>query len=273
MFAESEGFSAEPSIQLPRNRENDENAMVYFPGCAASYLYPTIVESVSDLLADYGYKLQIPGGLSCCGLALVAAGDRKGAQRLAKNNIQLFEQSDRPIMVSCGSCFAHLTRYPQLFEEDDTWKTRAELVCERLVEISRFMEMLQQEESFSYGKTQSRLKVFYHDPCHLRHDLKITDEPRTLLHALPGVELLELPDGPQCCGQGGLFHVGAPELSSVIRDDLAGKLLAMNPDVITTTCSGCLMQLKTAMAAADSRVPVIHLAALINQRSQVGEKE
>lgn len=273
MFTESDALAAEPTFQLPRNIENNENAMVYFPGCAASYLYPKIVESVSDLLADYGCKLQIPSGLSCCGLALMAAGDRSGAQRLARNNIQLFEQSDGPIMVSCGSCFAHLTRYPHLFEEDETWKTRAKLVCERLVEISRFIEMLQQEEPLSFAKRQSSLKVFYHDPCHMRHDLKITDEPRTLLRALPGVELLELPDGPQCCGQGGLFHLGAPELSSVIRDDLAGKILAMNPDVITTTCSGCLMQLKTAMAAAESKVPVIHLAALINQRSQEGENE
>jgi glycolate oxidase iron-sulfur subunit len=273
MFADTEELDTEPTIKLPRNTEIEENALVYFPGCASSYLYPTIVESVCDVLAAYGYKLQIPDGLSCCGLALMSAGDLKGAQRLARNNIQLFEQSDGPIMVSCGSCYAHLSRYPHLFEQDESWKTRAQLVCERLVEISRFIEALQQEEALVVTERQSLLKVFYHDPCHMRHDLKITDEPRTLLRALPGVDLLELADGPQCCGQGGLFHVGAPELSSTIRDDLAGKILAMNPDVITTTCSGCLMQLKTAMAAADSRVPVVHLAALIKQCSQVRESE
>lgn len=108
-----------------------------------------------------------------------------------------------------------------------------------------------------------RLRVFYHDPCHLRHGLKITREPRNLLRRFEGVELLELADGPQCCGSGGLFHLGAPELSAMIRDDLAARVLALAPDVITSSCSGCLMQWKSAVAAADRRTPVLHLAELL----------
>ncbi|MBT8330498.1 MAG: (Fe-S)-binding protein, partial [Desulfofustis sp.] len=69
------------------------------------------------------------------------------------------------------------------------------------------------------------------------------------------------------CGQGGLFHVGAPELSAKIRDNLADKIVDLEPDLITTTCSGCLMQLKSAMAAIDKDIPVIHLSALVNSLS------
>jgi glycolate oxidase iron-sulfur subunit len=97
----------------------------------------------------------------------------------------------------------------------------------------------------------------------LRHGLNITREPRNVLKRFSTVKLLELEDGPQCCGQGGLFHIGAPELSALIRDDLAGKVLAMKPDVITSSCSGCLMQWKTAIAAAGCKMPVLHLADLL----------
>jgi len=90
-------------------------------------------------------------------------------------------------------------------------------------------------------------------------------QPRRVLASRPYLELLELPDGPQCCGQGGLFHISAPEISAMIRDVLAAKVLALAPDVITTTCSGCLMQWRVAVeaAGAGSRVRVLHLAELL----------
>ncbi|MEJ2057930.1 MAG: (Fe-S)-binding protein, partial [Desulfofustis sp.] len=177
------------------------------------------------------------------------------------------ELTDGPILVSCGSCFAHLAAYGKLLADDPDWKARAELISERVVEISVFLQSLLAPEDVEPDTAAEKLRVFYHDPCHMRNDAAITQEPRTVLEALAGIRLVELEDGPQCCGQGGLFHVGAPELSTLIRDDLAEKIIALEPDVITTTCSGCLMQLKSAMAAKNQNIPVVHLAALVNSFS------
>jgi len=270
MFGGPSSLPEQDNVILPRGRATrGETELVYFPGCAARYLYPDIIDNVQELLQSYGYELKIPDGLGCCGLATFASGHPDEARQLARKNIRLFEQGDGPILVSCGSCFAQLAGYKGLLEEDPDWKARAELVSERVVEISCFVERLLQDQDSAALESGSgqRLRVFYHDPCHLRHDRDITAEPRSVLRRLPGVELVELPDGPQCCGQGGLFHLGAPELSARIRDDLATKVLELQPDVITTSCSGCLMQLKTAMAAASSDVPVIHFAALVNKRT------
>jgi len=242
--------------------------LAYFPGCAGRYLYPEIADDVIKLLQKYGYALNIPDDLGCCGLATMASGDRQAAQEQARKNIIAFEQSETAIMVSCGSCFAHLTHYPDLFDDNDPWHFRAQLISERVVEISRFLALLQDKEERPPFASEHTLRVFYHDPCHMRHDVGITSEPRTVLKNLDGVELLELPDGPQCCGQGGLFHVGAPDLSAAIRDDLAEKVLKLGPDVITTTCSGCIMQLKTAMAAAGSDIPVLHFSKIVEARSR-----
>ena len=241
--------------------------ITYFPGCAAQYLYPEVIDTISALLGRYDCIPVIPEGFGCCGLATLAAGKKDEARQMAEKNVRTLELSDGPILVSCASCYAHLASYGNLLADDPVWQTRAKLVSERVIEISVFLEALLQDEKIAVDERNERLKVFYHDPCHLRNEANITEEPRKVLGSLPGIELLELEDGPQCCGQGGLFHVGAPELSAKIRDNLAAKIVDLEPDLITTTCSGCLMQLKSAMAAMDKNIPVIHLSALVNSLS------
>ncbi|MCB2216170.1 (Fe-S)-binding protein [Desulfofustis glycolicus] len=267
LFNEASGLAGDHAAsEVASPQAGDLTELAYFPGCAARFLYPEIVTEIESVLAGFGYRLRIPGGQGCCGLAMQAAGKADEARRAARKNIGALEQTGGPILVSCGSCYAHLASYRHLFANDDEWRQRAETISERVVEISRFVDDLLTRRPVAGSGEATNLRVFYHDPCHLRHGAGITGEPRSILRSLPGVELLELPDGPQCCGQGGLFHLGAPELSAAIRDDLGGKILALQPDVITTTCSGCLMQLKTAMAAAGSDVPVVHLAKLVKQR-------
>lgn len=248
-----------------KGKQKSGSGITYFPGCATHYMYPEIIDSIRSVLARYDKDVEIPRGLGCCGLATMASGKREDALALARKNIKALETSDGPILVSCGSCYAQLAHYHKLFENDPVWRTRSQLVSERVVEISVFLDSLLAEGDSASGTETSSLKVFYHDPCHMRHEAGITKEPRELLAKVPHVELLELPDGPQCCGQGGLFHVGAPELSGKIRDDLGRKIVELNPDVITTTCSGCLMQLKSAMAAMESDIPVVHLSVIVDK--------
>lgn len=258
--------STEVSASIKKSgRDNTATgAITYFPGCSAQYLYPEIIDTSKDILGRHDQQLVIDEGLGCCGLATLASGKRDEALKMARKNIKALELSDGPILVSCGSCFAHLASYSALLKDDPVWKTRAHMVSERVVEISVVLESLLAEEVIDGSVEEKTLKVFYHDPCHMRNESGITEAPRQVLTAFAQVELLELEDGPQCCGQGGLFHIGAPELSAQIRDDLAEKIIALNPDLITTTCSGCLMQLKSAMAAMEQKTPVIHLAALVN---------
>jgi glycolate oxidase iron-sulfur subunit len=54
----------------------------------------------------------------------------------------------------------------------------------------------------------------------------------------------------------------------MIRDDLAAKVFKLQPDIITSTCSGCLMQWKTAVTAAGSTAQVLHLAELLQMSTR-----
>lgn len=55
-------------------------------------------------------------------------------------------------------------------------------------------------------KREIKAKVAYHDPCYLGRANGIFDQPRALLNAVPGVELVEMPHNhinSLCCGGGG----------------------------------------------------------------------
>ena len=55
-------------------------------------------------------------------------------------------------------------------------------------------------------KENGEVKVTFHDPCYLGRANDVYDEPRTLLEAIPGVELIEMSHNRTnslCCGGGG----------------------------------------------------------------------
>jgi Fe-S oxidoreductase len=55
-------------------------------------------------------------------------------------------------------------------------------------------------------KHEVKAKVTYHDPCYLGRANEIYDQPRTLLQAIPGLELVEMSHNHKnslCCGGGG----------------------------------------------------------------------
>lgn len=268
LFQGDLGRTVSTELEETSGQEWVQGGVSFFPGCTARFLFPQIVTACKATAAPFVSGLHIPDGLSCCGLAAFSAGDLKEARRCAQKNIAALESGVGPVLVSCASCYVHLRSYGELFADEPQWRIRAEALAARLVEFSCFLDQQAMPKGDAQGREKRRLRVFYHDPCHLRFGVKIVVQPRRVLARLGSVEMLELPEGPFCCGQGGLFYIAAPEVAATIRDSLAQKVLAMNPDVITTTCSGCLMQWRQALAVAGSRVRVLHLAELFAELSR-----
>lgn len=261
-----EGLSIEPPA-LPETSESESASPVlaFFPGCYATHLHTKIIAATRQIAAAFtGNTPLIPKQLSCCGLAAENGGDTVTAKRLAKQNINTFAENTLPILTSCASCYSQLRRYPQLFEDDPEWRDKAERFAERLVEFSTFVaQSMKAEPTFRFADSDAMRTVVYHDPCHLRFHSGITTPPRDILRAIPGLCLVELPDGPQCCGQGGLFHLAQPEIAEKIRSRLLNQLEKTAPDVATTTCSGCLIHIRQGLGRGPAHPEVRHLAILL----------
>lgn len=238
--------------------------LLYFAGCFATHLQPEIATATASLCRKSGQPAPVAAsGQGCCGLAAQAAGDLATARKLAQRNIEAFEGLEAPILVSCSSCQSHLASYPRLFADEPRWRERATAFADRLQEFSTFLLAALGARPIAPNRTTPR-PVFYHDPCHLRFHLKITTPPRELLGRFPQLNLVELPHGPRCCGHGGLFHLAQPTLSAQIRGRLFAELAATKAEIVTTTCTGCLLQWQQGLTAGEGQCQVTHLALLLD---------
>lgn len=240
-------------------------AVNYFVGCVANHLLPEIGRASEKLLSRlHGSAPAVPGQQTCCGLAALAAGNIDEARELARKNIAAFAGSALPVFTSCASCYAQLMTYPELLAEDAEWRGRAVEFAGRLLEFSTFAAAaLEKQPALIRRAPAGRQRVLYHDPCHLRYRHKIISAPRRLLGLLPELELAELPGGPRCCGQGGLFNLAHPELSRRIRGQLLADFAASGAELAVTSCSGCLLQWRQGLAEQGLGGRVRHLAVLL----------
>jgi Fe-S oxidoreductase len=112
------------------------------------------------------------------------------------------------------------------------------------------------------------VKVTYHDPCQLVRYLGIVDEPRKILRAIQGIELVEPKwtrcEFSTCCGGGGGFEAVFPEMSEMLAVNRTKELLETGAQIIVTHCPGCIMQLETGLKVVKAEnIRVLDLAQVI----------
>lgn len=233
----------------------------YFAGCLARYLQPSVAQATGRLVQGLaGSPLLAPGEQACCGLAAWSSGDEEGARRLAKRNILAFAGSSGPILTSCASCSAHLATYPELLAGDRQWLEQAAQFSARVREFTSFILAT---TGPAVLRAREPRRLYYHQPCHLRFDQDRAGAAGTLLARVEGVTLAEPEAGPQCCGQGGLFHLGYPELTDRIFATAEAACAATAADLVVTSCSGCLLQWQAGLALRRSPLPAMHLAEFL----------
>jgi len=245
----------------PVRQAASEEGIQYFAGCLARYLQPSVAQATGRLVQGLaGTPLFTPQEQVCCGLSAWSSGDKEGARRLAKRNILAFAGSSGPILTSCASCSSHLAKYPELFAGDQEWREQAAQFSARVREFSSFILAA---TGPTVLRTREERRVYYHQPCHLRFDPANSEAAGKLLQAVTGVTVAEPEAGPQCCGQGGLFHLGYPELAERIFAKAEAACAAAEADLVVTSCSGCLLQWQSGLALHHSPLLVIHLAVFL----------
>ena len=108
------------------------------------------------------------------------------------------------------------------------------------------------------------LRVAYHDACHLRHAQVVAAEPRAVLDRIPGLEVVEVPEGATCCGSAGIYNLVEPEPAAELGDRKAANLLATGAGAVATANPGCTLQIAAALSRAGRPLPVVHVVELVD---------
>ncbi|HLB28078.1 MAG TPA: (Fe-S)-binding protein [Dehalococcoidales bacterium] len=136
------------------------------------------------------------------------------------------------------------------------------------IEVKHFCEVVLEKIDSLELRYPRNVKVAYHDPCQLSRYMKLVDEPRRILRAIKGIELVETKftngDCTTCCGGGGGFEAVFPELSQILAVNRAKELLDTGAEIIITQCPGCIMQLKEGVKELKAtKVEVLDLAQIL----------
>jgi glycolate oxidase iron-sulfur subunit len=150
--------------------------------------------------------------------------------------------------------------YGHLLRDDPDYAERARVFAAKCKDISEVLADLEPRAT----RHPLKLRVAFHDSCHLQHAQGVRLQPRALLSSIPGLELAEIPEAAICCGSAGIFNLVQPDAANELGDRKAGLIVPLKADVVATGNPGCVLQMQSALARHGQKTPVVHTIQLVD---------
>lgn len=235
-----------------------------FATCLVDTFYPQVGEAIVDIFSRLGVTVDFAPDQTCCGQPAFNAGLRSDARQLAEHMIRTFEAAPGEIVSPSGSC-VHMIRsnYPELFEGDAQWLARVKALAARTFEFSEYIvDHLGVTDVGAHWNG----RITYHASCHLLRGLGVDRQPRALLAAVHGAEVVELPHADECCGFGGIFSVTHPEVSKEMLANKIANLEKSETPTLVVPDAGCLMHIAGGLHRQGKGQRAVHLAEILANR-------
>jgi glycolate oxidase iron-sulfur subunit len=213
-------------------------------GCVQSVVFGEVNRASARALAACGYDVVAPYG-GCCGALHLHAGRRQQGLELARRSAASLAAAGAEVIVTnAAGCGSHLK------------------------EAHLALPVLDISEAILAGRMPElhplERRVAFQESCHLGHAQRVREQPRALLRAIPGLELLESGEQELCCGSAGIYNLVQPEAARTLGDRKAGNVLATDPDLYVSANPGCLIQVSAALRRAGRPLPAAHPIELLD---------
>jgi glycolate oxidase iron-sulfur subunit len=231
-------------------------------GCVQREFLSSVNAATVRVLAAEGCEVVAPVEQGCCGALLVHAGEEEPALDLARRMIDAFEMTNvDAIITNAGGCGSNVKDYGYLLRDDKQYAERARAFSAKCRDISEFLEELGPPRA---ARHPLKLRVAFHDSCHLQHAQRVRTQPRALLNAIPELELLEIPESALCCGSAGIYNLVQPKTADQLADRKADHIVPLKADVVATGNPGCQLQIGAALARQGQALAVVHTIQLVD---------
>jgi L-lactate dehydrogenase complex protein LldE len=259
----SRPFPAAAPVATTAKGGHLSDAVALFPTCLGDLITPETVEHAQNALEACGLEVRPVRRATCCGQPAYNAGYTSQARRVARATLRALAQTTGPIVVPAGSCAAMMSRHWVGLFAGDRDADLARQVAARVVEFSAVVA--EHTDTLERHDLHWEGRVAYHDSCHMLRELGLRGEPRAVLAAVRGLDLVVLESADRCCGFGGTFSVRYPDVSVAMADTKLDDARAHAVDVIVSADPGCLMQLGGRAARTGGGPRVVHLATLLHE--------
>ncbi len=253
-------FSKLPVSIPPRSAQRRRVGML--SGCVQQVFFPHVNAATARVLAAEGCEVIIPREQSCCGALMVHSGVEDGAVALAKKTIAAFEAADvDTIVINSAGCGSTMKEYGHLLRDDSAWAARAAAFSAKCRDISEILSELEPRAH----RHPLKLRVAYHDACHLQHAQAVREQPRKLLAGIPELEVAEIPEGSLCCGSAGVYNLLSPGTANQLGDRKVDNLLTTSAQAVLSANPGCLLQLMNGLRRRGMKaIPAFHMIELLD---------
>ena len=236
-------------------------------GCIMPLALPRVHRASVRVLARNGCVVSAPRGQVCCGALHAHNGDLDTARKLARQNVDAFQDQDSDaIVVNSAGCGAAMKEYGHLLAGDSDYAERAERLAGSVRDISEFLAAL----PFTPPKGALTETVTYQDSCHLLHAQRISAAPRQVLSAIPGLQLREMKRPDRCCGSAGVYSLTQADMSLRLLQSKMADISGTGADFIATSNPGCIAQLEAGRRVTGSVARAVHVVELLDRSYRLG---
>jgi glycolate dehydrogenase iron-sulfur subunit len=226
-------------------------------GCVQRVFNPGVNEATLRVLAAEGCEVLVPRGQGCCGALSMHAGREKESLDFARDLIERFSREPvDTVLINAAGCGSHLKDYGRLFPGDP----RAKVFAAKVRDVNEFLAALPPRAP----RKPLHLRIAMHDACHLAHAQRIKAQPRALLSSIPGVTLVEVPDGEQCCGSAGIYNLVQPQSAEQIGRRKVENVLGTRADLLASANPGCTLQIQKILRQRGVRLPAAHPVEILD---------
>ena len=236
---------------------------LFYVGCAGAFdaRAKRVTLAVASILDSAGISWGTLGRDElCCGDSLRRLGNEYVYDRMAKENIRMFQEKDvKKIVTECPHCYSTLKNDYRQYGAEYEVISHAELIHE-LINEGR----LQLNGSQDLGKT------ILHDSCYLGRHNGIYEAPRKTIASVTGQAPAEMErhhNRSFCCGAGGGRMWMEERTGKRINIERVEEALEQDPEAICVCCPYCMTMFEDGLKdkRADDRVQVLDIAEIVSK--------
>lgn len=285
-------FGADPAQRtawMPEGITPAEKAdVLYFVGCSASYVNPEIARSTVKILHAAGTEFMLMPEEWCCGNILFSVGLLDQARELARRNLEEVRRTGaKTLLVSCAEGYrmwkVDVPKLMNIATDDLGFK---------VVHLVELVDEKVKNGELTFKKP-FHTRLTYHDACNLgrlsdpwtpyegkrgwmgcveprlkrrRGTHGLYAQPRDILTAIPGVDLVEMPrtrENAFCCGAGRGAREAFPEFASWAAAHRMEEVREIGAETLVSACPWCKNNFAQAIKANGDDVQVRDISEVI----------